>query len=279
MKIGILRAAGTWAAAAVLVLGFAEPAPAQQHESTWDQIKRSGKLRAGVLDYPPYWYRDKGTGKWTGAMVEMAEDIAKTMNVELENVDVGGWGNTVLHLNANKTDMQIGLVATPQRAMAIDFAGPVYWLGWTTVNNKSFQAANWADYNKPGVRIAVMAGSADEQVTKQVAPKAQHIRLKELSDIILAVTSGRADALVTTVMTTMIEKNRNSDLGILNYPQPNVAMPGYIGVRMESDLRFQKFLQKWGEWNTNMGYNEERFRRHLAAAGVTEIPESVRFSR
>src|SRR4051812_2454630 len=91
-------------AAGVVMLCAAAPAFAQQSESTWDQIKRTGKLRAGVIDYPPYWYREKGTGKWVGAMVEMAEDIAKTMRVELENVEVGGWGNTVLALNSNKID-------------------------------------------------------------------------------------------------------------------------------------------------------------------------------
>jgi polar amino acid transport system substrate-binding protein len=265
--------------AVVLTLGCSAPSVAQQPDSTWDQIKQSGKLRVGVLDYPPYWYREKGTGKWVGAMVEMAEDIAKTMNVELVNVDVGGWGNTVLNLASNKTDMQIGLVATPQRAMAIDFAGPIYWLGWTTVNSKSFNAVSWADYNKPTVRIASIAGSSDETVARKVAPLAQHTRLKDLSDIILAVTSGRADALVTTVMTTMIEKNRNPDLGTLNYPEPHVAMAGYIGLRLESDTRFQKFLQRWSEWNVTMGSNEERFRRHLAAAGVTEIPDSVSFAK
>lgn len=279
MNARLREAAASLALVAALVLGLSAPTAAQQPDSTWEQIKKSGKLRAGVLDYPPYWYREKGTDKWSGAMIEMAEDIAKTMNVELVNVDVGGWGNTVLNLGSNKTDIQIGLVATPARAMAIDFAGPVYWLGWTTVNSKSFNATSWADYNKPTVRIASMAGSADETVARKVAPLAQHIRLKDLSDIILSVTAGRADALVTTVMTTMIEKSRNPDLGVLNYPEPHVAMPGYVGLRQETDQRFQKFLQRWAEWNVNMGYNEDRFRRHLAAAGVTEIPDSVSFAK
>ena len=30
-------------------------------ESTWDRIKRTGELRHGVIDNPPYWYRDKKT--------------------------------------------------------------------------------------------------------------------------------------------------------------------------------------------------------------------------
>src|SRR5690349_9949807 len=97
MRARIREASAILALAAVLTLGLVTPGAAQQPDSTWDQIKKTGKLRAGVLDYPPYWYREKGSDKWSGAMVEMAEDIAKTMNVELVNVDVGGWGNTVLN--------------------------------------------------------------------------------------------------------------------------------------------------------------------------------------
>jgi polar amino acid transport system substrate-binding protein len=265
-------------AAFVFVLS-ADVSHAQQSESTWDQIKRTGKLREGVIDYPPYWYRDKKTGKWVGAMVEMAQDIAKTLHVELENVDVGGWGNMVLALNSNKIDMQIGLFATPQRAMAIDFAGPAYALGETTINSKKFTGGSeWADYNKPDIKLAVITGSADEQIAIARAPKAQRVRLQGLSDVVLAVTSGRADALVTTVMTTVVEKERNPNLGELKFPEPHVAMPGYIGLRMEQNSRFRKFLQRWCEWNVNLGYNEERFRRHLASVGVKEIPKSVTFS-
>ena len=51
------------------------PVPAAA-ESTWDQIKRTGKLRYGAIDYPPNWYRDKTSGKWTGFLVEMVEDLS-----------------------------------------------------------------------------------------------------------------------------------------------------------------------------------------------------------
>ena len=42
------------AVAAVLLL----PTPAWA-ESTLDQIKRTGELRYGAIDYPPNWFRDK----------------------------------------------------------------------------------------------------------------------------------------------------------------------------------------------------------------------------
>ena len=59
-----LSAVSIFAAIAATVMLAAVPAIA---ESTWDQIKRTGKLRYGAIDYPPNWYRDKTSGKWTGS--------------------------------------------------------------------------------------------------------------------------------------------------------------------------------------------------------------------
>ena len=84
-------------------------------ESTFDQIKRTGELRYGAIDYPPNWYRDKTSGKWTGFLVEMVEDIAKEMGVEAVPVETT-WATCVLDLQSNKTDLQFGLQATPKRA-------------------------------------------------------------------------------------------------------------------------------------------------------------------
>src|SRR6516162_11396747 len=116
-----LSLVSVFAAIAVAVL-LAAPAAA---ESTWDQIKRTGKLRYGAIDYPPNWYRDKTTGKWTGFLVEVVEDVAKEMGVEAVPVETT-WATCVLDLQSNKTDVQFGLQATPKRALVIDFAGPAY---------------------------------------------------------------------------------------------------------------------------------------------------------
>ena len=127
-------------------------------ESTFDQIKRTGELHYGAIDYPPNWFRDKTTGKWQGFLVEVAEDVAKEMGVKAVPVETT-WATCVLDLQANKTDVQFGLQATPKRALAIDFAGPVYNLYWYAINHKGFEAKNWEDYNKPEVKIAAMLGN------------------------------------------------------------------------------------------------------------------------
>jgi polar amino acid transport system substrate-binding protein len=267
------------AAIAVLAIAMTADALAQQkQDSTWEQIKKTGKVRRGVFDYPPYYVRDKASGEWKGALVEMGKDIAKELDVKFEPVEVGGWGEVVLALQANKIDFHPGLQATPKRAASIDFAGPIYWIEWVTVNNPKFKGKTWADYNKPDVKVAVMTGSADEVILRKMAPKATRVEMKELSQIILAVSSGRADAFTTTVLSSMIAKSKNPDLGDFVNPEPRVALPGYIGLRMEDDIRWQKFLDRWAEWNILLGHNERRMLDSLGTAGINEIPPTVSFS-
>ncbi len=265
--------------AAATLAAVTAPARAQsKSESTWDLIKRNGKVRMGVFDYPPYFLRDKASGDWAGAMVEMGKDIAKELDVKLETVETGGWAEAVLSLQSNKVDMNFGLQATPKRATAIDFAGPIYWIEWVTVNNPKFHGKVWADYNKPEVKVAVMQGSSDELLLRKIAPKATRVELKDVAQIVLATSSGRADAFTTTVLASMVAKVKNPGLGEFVNPTPRVALPGYIGMRLEDDQRFQKFLNRWAEWNIMLGYNETRMKDSLKTLGIDEIPPTVSFS-
>lgn len=272
-----IAAAGVAGAA---LAGIAAPAARAQGkvESTWDLIKRTGKVRMGVFDYPPYFLRDRASGEWKGAMVEMAKDIAKELDVKLEYVETGGFGEAVLSLQANKVDMNFGLQATPKRATAIDFAGPIYWIEWVTVNNPKFAGKVWADYNKPDVKVAVMQGSSDEVLLRKMAPLATRVEFKEIAQAALAVSSGRADAFTTTVLASMVMKSKNPGLGAFVNPTPRVALPGYIGMRLEDDTRFQKFLNRWSEWNIALGYNETRMRDSLKTLGIDDIPSTVSFA-
>ncbi len=262
--------------AAALVAGSAAPG---QAESTWERIKSSGEVKFAVFNYPPYFVKDKDTNEWGGALIEMAKDVAKELKVELNMVEVGGWSELVLAISSGKVDFAAGMQATPVRATAIDFAGPIYWIEWVTVNNKDFDGKNWADYNNPDVKVAVMTGTSDQLLLEKWAPKATQVQFKEFSQIILAVSSGRADAFTTTVLSSMIAKEKNPELGTFNNPKPRAALPGYFGIRSEMDPTFKKFLNWWAEWNNLLGHNERRMKEAmLKYSGIKEIPDTVSFS-
>ena len=246
-------------------------------DSTWELIKKNGQVRMGVFEYPPYFVRNKSSGEWEGAMVDMGKDIANELKTKFVPVEVGGFAEAVLSLQAGKVDMNFGLQATPLRATAIDFAGPIYWIEWVTVNNPNFKGKDWADYNKESVKVAVMTGTSDELLLRKMAPKATRVEFKLIADVALAVSSGRADAFTTTVLASMVMKQKNPALGDFMNPKPRVALPGYIGLRLEDDQRWQKFLDRWSEWNILLGHNERRMREALAKDGL-EVPSTVSFA-
>ena len=255
------------------------PAGAQPKmaDSTWELVKKNGAVRMGVFEYPPYFVRNKSSGEWEGAMVDMGRDIANELKTKFVPVEVGGFAEAVLSLQAGKVDMNFGLQATPLRATAIDFAGPIYWIEWVTVNNPNFKGKDWADYNKENVKVAVMTGTSDELLLRKMAPKATRVEFKLIADVALAVSSGRADAFTTTVLASMVMKQKNPALGDFMNPKPRVALPGYIGLRLEDDERWQKFLNRWAEWNILLGHNERRMREALAKDGL-EVPSTVSFA-
>lgn len=267
------------AGAALIALGSTNGAVAQQDESTWERIQRTGEIRFAVFNYPPYFVKDLSSGEWNGSLVDMARNAAEELNVELVPTEVGGWGELVLALTTNKIDLAAGMQATPVRATAIDFAGPIYWIEWVTVNNPGFEGGeNWSDYNNPDVKMAVMTGTSDQLLLSQNAPNATQLQFKELSQIILAVSSNRADAFTTTVLSSMIAKEKNPSLGTIKSPKPRTALPGYFGIRSESDPRFKNYLNWWAEWNNKLGHNERRMKEAmLAYSGITSIPESISF--
>ena len=93
------------------------------------------------------------------------------------------------------------------------------------------------------------------------------------------MSSGRADAFATTVLSSLIARSKNPGLGDFVIPTPEVALPGYIAIRFENDQRFLKFLNKWAEWNLILGHNERRLLDSLGTAGITHVLSVVKFSK
>ena len=264
---------------AVIALAMAAwPVTGAAAESNWDQIKRTGKLRLGVFAYPPNHYIDTKTGKWEGFAVDMARDIASTMEVALDYGE-SSFGNAPLDLQANKIDIQFGLQATPKRAMAIDFAGPIYELNYIMINGKNFHGKTWEDYNKPEVKVAVKMGASSELAVRMYAPRAQRVELKEIADIIMAVQAGRADALGDMAIAGLVAKIRNPQLGEFVQPTPISGLPSYAGMRFDGDHRFRDFVTRWAEFHRLTGSVPKWIRKSLTSLDIKEsdIPDDLRF--
>src|SRR5690348_1126878 len=142
--VRITHVLGISVVAAVLSTGvLAADAP-----STWNDIQSAKKFVACVVPaYQPYSWKDPG-GEWHGFAVEMAKDVANSLHVGVDFVETS-FKTVVLDLQSAKCHAFFGFNATPERALAIDFAGPLYTLGFGALDRQGFKAKGdrWADLN------------------------------------------------------------------------------------------------------------------------------------
>jgi polar amino acid transport system substrate-binding protein len=269
------------AGAALLPAAFIGTAHAQSGtEFTFDRIQRTKVLRIAALPGElPYFKKDITTGEWTGASIDMALSIAKVFDAKLEYVE-STYGNSVLDLQSNKIDLAFALNPTPQRALSIGFTHPVMVHPFGCIAKPGFSPVTWSDLDKPEVRIAVDLGSLHETAARRFAPKAEITALKTRDDCVLALQSGRVDAVVQAAMVGLTAVGKNPALAPYHLlSDPVVALPSNLGIRRETDTRFPDVLNAWIDFNRGIGQIREWLIGGMELAGVKResVPSQLSF--
>jgi polar amino acid transport system substrate-binding protein len=270
-----LRYALAIGSGAAIASTLASPASAQgAADNTLDRIRANRALRIAVLPGElPYFNKDLATGTWSGFSIDMANDIAKLLDVKLEYTE-STYGNSILDLQANKIDLGFALNPTPQRALVVDFTNLVFPHPFGAMLKKVLEAKTWADINKPEVRIAVDVGSANEAVARRFAPNATIKSLKSRDEVMLEMASGRVDCVVNALVLGLTAIAKNPNLGTYKILQsPSVTVASGMAVRREPDKRWRDFLSVWVDYNRGVGQMREWFVNGLALSGVK--PEDV----
>ena len=270
-----LRYALAIGSGAALTSALATSASAQAaSDNTLDNIRVAKVLRIAVLPGElPYFNKDLASGTWSGMCIDMANDIAKLLDVKLEFTE-STYGNSILDLQSNKIDLGFALNPTPQRALVVDFTHLVFPHPFGAMLRKGLEAKTWADINKPEVKIAVDVGSANETVARRFAPNATITSLKTRDDVMLQMASGRVDCVVNALVLGLTAIAKNPSLGSYKILQsPSVAIPSAMAVRRESDKRWRDFLSVWVDYTRGIGQMREWFVKGMSQSGVK--PEDV----
>ena len=243
-------------------------------DNTLDRIRADKTLRIAVLPGElPYFNKDLATGTWSGFSIDMANDIAKLLDVKLDYTE-STYGNSILDLQANKIDLAFALNPTPQRALVVDFTSLVFPHPFGAMLKKGMEAKTWADINKPEVKIAVDVGSANEAVARRFASNATIKSLKSRDEVMLEMSSGRVDCVVNALMLGLTAIAKNPNLGTYKILQsPAVTVSSSMAVRREPDKRWRDFLSVWVDYNRGIGQMREWFVKGIGLAGVK--PEDV----
>jgi polar amino acid transport system substrate-binding protein len=262
-------------------LALAGSARAQSSaESTFERVRRTKVLRIAALPGElPYFTKDIATGEWGGACIEMAKDIAKIFEAQLDYVE-STYGNSVLDLQSNKIDLAFALNPTPARALSIGFTDPMIVHPFGCVAHQGLAPKTWSDINKPDVRIVYDIGSLHETVAKRYAPNAQLTGLKDRDTCVLTMNSGRADVHILAAILGLSEVGKNPGLGSFYLlTEPLVALPTCLGIQREPDTRFKEVVNAWIAMNRGVGQIRAWMLQGLAKNGVTleQVPSALTF--
>ena len=270
------------AATPVLAMPFIGAAQAQGgSESTFERIMRTKTIRvAGLPGELPFFNKDLVSGAWSGACVDMMNDVAKSLGgLAVEYLD-STYGNSVLQIQAGQVDLGFALNATPQRALSIDFTRAVFNHGFGICAKPDFKAKSWADVNRPEVRIAVDLGSSQETAARRFAPKADITAFKTRDEVVLALASGRVQCAVFAALVGLTAMKKNAAIGTFTMlTTPLVSLPSNIGVRKETDRRWRDFLDVWINFNRGTGQIREWLLGGLSPVGLKpeDVPAEVTF--
>lgn len=170
---------------------------------TPDGIRERGVLRVGTAgDYQPMSYLDPETGKYVGFDVELAEDLAAVLGVDIEYVPTS-WPTLTEDTLAGKFDLAIcGITVTDARKEAA-LMSDGYLENGKTVLCRAEDAGKYISLeaiNRPEVRVMENPGGLNEKFARENLPEATLIIHDVNQEIPGLVAAGEADVMITEVM-------------------------------------------------------------------------------
>lgn len=212
----------------------------QAAAGTLDEVKKRGTLIAGVkTDFPPFGYIDSA-GKNVGFDVDVAHLFAKTLFNDPNKVELVAVtsGNRIPFLQSGKIDIIIASVTvTDERRQVVEFSDPYFMSGGLLLVPKNSPVKGVEDL--AGKTVAVIQGAIQDKDIEQLAPKANRIKFGKVSEAVLAVKGGRADAFSQDDILILTLAKENPDLKAVG--KPFTPRPYGIAVR-KGDVEFIKWV-------------------------------------
>ena len=214
---------------------LASSASAACTNDAWNKVMSRGKIVVGVkADYKPWGYRNTD-GDIVGMEIDMANDVAAKMGVDIELVAVQS-SNRMQFLEQGKIDLMIATMSDRKdRRELVGIVGPNYYTSGTNVMSpKALGLTEWEDLrDKPvcgkqgafynqiveqryGAKIIAFTGNAEAK---------QALRDKNASHgCMMTARSGLTSALAIGMISKCLWPQKMTTPGLWPSHQPNATV-------------------------------------------------------
>lgn len=229
--------------------------PAAGKTSALDAVPRRGVLRVCTTgDYRPFSYRDPRTGTYRGVDIDMARDLAKSLDARPRYVTTT-WARLVGDLSAGRCDIAMGGVSvTLARARSVYFSAPTRTDGKTPlVRCKDKEKyATLRQIDRPGTRVIVNPGGTNEEFARSHLKHAALTVHRDNTTIFDEIIAGRADVMMTDASETRYQARIHPELCSLHPDKPfTFSEKAYALPR--GDNEFKAYVDQWVHLATHDG--------------------------
>ncbi|MGZ9584202.1 transporter substrate-binding domain-containing protein [Paenibacillus marinisediminis] len=211
----------------------------------YDSVMESKKLvLATSADYPPFEFikMEDGKEKIVGYDIMIAEEIAKDLGVELV-VDNMGFDASLEAIRVGKADMMMaGMDRKPEREKVMGFSDTYYQAEAGVL----VRAEDADKYKSPedmkGLKLGIQKGSTFVDVAAQV-PDSQQELLVKVNDLVLALETGRVDAVLLDKPVAGAYAKNNSKVVVAPVAL-NAASEGYVAGFTKDSVKLKEAANK-----------------------------------
>ena len=196
----------------------AEEQPAAAASTLLEQIKAKGKLVVGTeAQYAPYEFKDLDAN-FVGCDMWLAQQIADSLGVELEIVDMS-FAGIIPAVQSGQVDLGIAAFTnTPERAEEIDFSD----LYETSAQLLIVKTGNADTYSTKealaGQKVGAQKGTIQSQLIQSALPDSELFELEKYPALALEVQNGNiAGLVVDQAVGESLVANSNGELEVSNF--------------------------------------------------------------
>ena len=195
--------------------------------SALQEILSDGVLKVGTTgDWNPMTMKDVATNSYTGYDIDVMNELAKDLGVEVEFVPAD-WKTLVSGVTSGKYHMTGSASVSPARAKAAGYSTSYFALATVPLvlkkNGEKF--ADWDDLDKADVTVAATLGTTQEKQVKEFFPDAKYKIVESPARDFQEVLAGRADAHITSNVEAYKLVEKYSQLMVVPVSAPKARTP------------------------------------------------------
>ena len=203
-------------------------------QPTIERIRQKGVLLAGTTgDYHPLTFLE-ADGSYTGFGIEVAEEIAKQLDVDIRFVPTS-WPTLTADVleEPQKLDLAIGGITITDKRLETMLMSEGYLANGKTILCRREDADRFKsleDIDKPEVKVMVNPGGTNEQLAREKLTHATIVVHQSNLEIPTLIAEGAADIMITEITEAPYYTSLDERLAAPLIDKP--FTDGFIGVLM-----------------------------------------------